>query len=146
VAEVRVTIRRDGVLTGEVAMTTRNANKQANALAKARERRRELDKTRDEQDRRVEQATAAALVALDARKAAELSLRDATQGLADALRRLVSQDVSIERAAALLELDAKEVRRLTKLAVENRRTSGSGAHRPAPANSDTRDSAMQRAN
>lgn len=30
--------------------------------------------------------------------------------------RLVGQEVSIERAAALLELDATEVRRLTKLA------------------------------
>jgi phage-related minor tail protein len=97
----------DRVPTGEVAVTTRNVNKQASALAKARGHRRELDKSRDEQDRRVEQATATALVALGARKAAELSLREATEGLADALRRLVSQDVSIERAAALLELDAK---------------------------------------
>ena len=126
-------------------MTTRNVNKQANASAKARERRRELDKARDEQDRRVEQATATALVAIDARKAAELSLRDATKGLADALRRLVSQDVSIERAAALLELDAKEVRRLTKRVVETRRPASSGIPRPAPADSDNRESAMQRA-
>jgi hypothetical protein len=129
-------------MSGEVAVTTRNVNKQANALAKARERRRELDKARDEQDRRVEQATANALVALDARKAAELSLHEATEGLADTLRRLVSQDVSIERAAALLELDATEVRRLTKLAGENRRPASSGARRPAPADSATRDSAM----
>ena len=67
-------------------MTTRNANRQATALAKARERRRELDKARDEHDRRVEQATATALVALDARKAAEKSLHVATEGLVDALR------------------------------------------------------------
>jgi hypothetical protein len=61
-------------MSEEVSVTTRNVHKQANALAEARERRRELDKTRDEQDRRVEQATAIALVALDARRAAELSL------------------------------------------------------------------------
>ena len=104
-------------------MTMRNMNKQASALAKARERRRELDKARDEQDRRVEQATANALVALHVRKAAERSPREATKGLADALRRLISQDVSIERAAALLELDATEVRRLTKPAAgENSHT------------------------
>ena len=66
-------------MSEEVSVTTRNVNKQANALAKARERRRELDKARDEQDRRVEQATATALVALEARKAAELSLREATE-------------------------------------------------------------------
>jgi hypothetical protein len=52
-------------MSGEAAVTTRNVNK-ANALAKSRERRRELGKARDEQDRRVEQATATALVALDA--------------------------------------------------------------------------------
>jgi hypothetical protein len=133
------------VMSEEVSVTTRNVNKQANALTKARERRRELDKARDEQDRRVEHATATALLALDARKATELSLREATKGLAEALHRLVSHGVSIERAAALLELDATEVRRLTKLAVENSRTAGSGARRPAPAQTDTRDSATQRA-
>jgi hypothetical protein len=117
-------------MSEEVSVTTRNANKQANALAKARERRRELDKARDEQDRRVEQATANALVALDARKATELSLREATEGLAAALRRLISQDVSIERAAALLELDLTEVRRLTRLAVEDGPPANSGARRP----------------
>jgi hypothetical protein len=135
----------DKVRAGEVAVTTRNVNKQANALAKARGRRRELDKARDEQDRRVEQAAATALVALDVRKAAEASLREATEGLADALNRLVGQDVSVERAAALLELDATEVRRLTKLAVENRRPTSSGARQLAPADSDTRVRATQRA-
>jgi hypothetical protein len=74
-------------------VTTRNVNRQASALAKARERRRELDKTRDDQDRRVEQATAMALVALDTRRDAERSLREATEGLADGLRRLVGQEV-----------------------------------------------------
>jgi hypothetical protein len=79
------------------------------------------------------------------RKAAEASLREATEGLAVALNRLVGQDVSIERAATLLELDATEVRRLTKLAVENRRPTSSGARQLAPADSDTRVSATQRA-
>jgi hypothetical protein len=132
-------------MSEEVSMTTRNVNKQANALVKARERRREQDKARDEQDRRVERATATALVALDARKAAELSLREATEGVADALRRLVSQDVSIERAAALLELDLTEVRRLTRLAVEDGPPASAGARRPVQADSDRRDSATQRA-
>jgi hypothetical protein len=82
------------VMREEVSVTTRNVTKQANALAKARERRRELDKGRDEQDRRVEDATAAALVAMDVRKAAEISLREATKGLADALGQLVGPGVS----------------------------------------------------
>ena len=128
-------------------MTTRNVNRQASALAKARERRRELDKTRDEQDRRVEQATAMALVALDTRKDAERSLREATEGLADALRRLVGQEVSIERAAALLELDATEVRRLTRTAAgQNSHTSKSSARLAAPPDSDSRNGATCRGN
>jgi hypothetical protein len=78
----------------KVAVTTRNVNKQANALAKARERRRELDKARDEQERRVERATATALVALEARKAAVLSLREATEGLASAQTRSIPPSMS----------------------------------------------------
>jgi hypothetical protein len=48
----------------------RNSSRQARALAQARQPRRLLDQARDEQDARVEQATAAALVALDVRSAA----------------------------------------------------------------------------
>jgi hypothetical protein len=106
----------DRVPTGEVAVTTRNVNRQASALARARRRRRALDKTRVEQDRRVEQATATALLALDTRRSSERSLAEATEALAVALCQLVGREVSIERAAALLELDVTEVRRLTKLA------------------------------
>ena len=53
-------------------------SRQAASLTKARERRRALDVARDEQDRRVEQATAEALVALEARSAAEQALAVAT--------------------------------------------------------------------
>jgi hypothetical protein len=128
-----------------VVTTTRNVNRQATALAKARERRRELDKARDERDRRVEQATATALVALDTRKGAERSLREATAGLADALRRLVGQDVSIERAAALLELDATEVRRLTRSAAgQNRHTSKSAGSFTEPPCSEARNGGIGR--
>lgn len=48
-------------------MATRNVSKQASALAKARERRRRLDKARDDQDQRIQEATAAAMVALEVR-------------------------------------------------------------------------------
>jgi hypothetical protein len=44
----------------------RTVSRQAAALTKARERRRALDAARDEHDRRIEQATAEALVALEA--------------------------------------------------------------------------------
>ena len=92
----------------------RTVGRQAAALTKARERRRALDAARDEHDRRVEEATAEALVALEARSEAEQALAVATAALCETLRTLLAEDVSAERAAALLELDPAEVRRLTK--------------------------------
>jgi hypothetical protein len=73
-----------------------------------------LDKDRDASDQRVEKATAAVLVVLDARSVAERALEAVTTELATALRELLGEGVDAERAAALLELDATEVRRLTK--------------------------------
>jgi hypothetical protein len=97
-------------------MATRNVSKQASALAKARERRRALDKARDEQDQRIEEATAGAFIALEVRADAERALESATTLLGKALKLLLAEDVSIDRAGALLELDASEVRRLTRAA------------------------------
>ena len=83
----------------------RTVSRQAAALTKARERRRALDAARDEHDRRVEHATAEALVALEARREAEQALAAATADLGETLRTLLAEDVPAERAAALLELD-----------------------------------------
>lgn len=88
----------------------RTVSRQATALTNARERRRALDAARDEQDRRVEEATAEALVALEARREAEQGLQAATATLAETLRALLVEDVLAERAAALLEMDTAEVR------------------------------------
>jgi DNA-directed RNA polymerase specialized sigma24 family protein len=98
----------------EVAMATRNVSKQTSALAKARERRRALDKARDEQDQRIDEATAGALVVLEVRADAERALESATRQLGEALKLLLAEDVSTDKAAALLELDATEVRRLVR--------------------------------
>jgi hypothetical protein len=100
----------------------RTVSRQAAALTKARERRRALDAARDEHDRRIEQATAEALAALEARSEAEQALQAATATFAETLHTLLAEDVPTERAAALLELDPAEVRRLTK-----------AAYRPSPA-------------
>jgi hypothetical protein len=94
----------------------RTVSRQAAALTKARERRRALDAARDEHDRRVEEATAEALVALEARSEAEQALATATAALGETLRTLLAEDVPAERVAAPLELDTAEVRRLTKTA------------------------------
>jgi hypothetical protein len=96
-------------------------SRQAAALAKARERRQALDAARDKHDRRVEEATAEALVALEARSEAEQALAAAAAAtttaatLAETLRALLAEDVSAEQTAALLEMDTAEVRRLTKM-------------------------------
>jgi DNA-directed RNA polymerase specialized sigma24 family protein len=95
-------------------MATRNVSRQTSALAKARERRRVLDKARDEQDQRIDEATASAFIALEVRADAERALESATRQLGAALKLLLAEDVSIDKAAALLELDATEVRRLVR--------------------------------
>lgn len=95
-------------------MATRNVSKRTSALAKARERRRALDKARDEQDQRIDEATAGALVVLELRADAERALESAARLLGEALKLLLAEDVSIDKAAALLELDATEVRRLVR--------------------------------
>jgi len=97
-------------------MATRNVSKQASALARARDRRRALDKARDEQDQRIEEATAEAFIALEVRADAERALESATCQLGKALKLLLAEDVSTDRAAALLDLEAREVRRLAKVA------------------------------
>ena len=92
----------------------RNVSRQSAALATARARRRELDRERDSKDLQVEEATAAALVMLQLRGEAQTGLEVASAALGMSLRALLEQDVSADRAAALLELDLTEVRRLTK--------------------------------
>ncbi|WP_409333194.1 hypothetical protein [Trujillonella humicola] len=74
-----------------------------------------MDAARDNHDRRIEQATAEALVAVEGRREAEQGLQAATATLAETVRALLAEDVSAERAVALLELDTAEVRRLTKM-------------------------------
>jgi hypothetical protein len=97
-------------------MGPRNVSRQADALARARERRRALDRGRDEHDQRVEEATASALVALEARAAAEAAWDAAGSRVGNTLRLLIAEDVSVDRAAALVEIDAAEVRRLVRTA------------------------------
>lgn len=97
-------------------MVARNVSKRQSALVKARERRRATDKARDEQDRRIEEATATVLIALEIRAEAEQALEAATGQVGVALRHLIAEDVSADRAAALLELDVVEVRRLARVA------------------------------
>jgi len=70
------------------------------ARQKARERRLTLDRSRDEADRKVEEATATTLVALDARDAVVAALEAAEQNVSSALRDLLAcPGVTLDRAA-----------------------------------------------
>ncbi len=95
-------------------MAVRTVSANRSALAKARQRRRELDRARDEQDQRLEEATAAALLALESRDEADRVLQTATGRAGEAVRLLLALQVSAERAAALLDLTVIEVRRLAR--------------------------------
>jgi len=97
-----------------MAIRTVSANR--SALAKARQQRRELDRARDEQDQRLEETTAAALLALESRDQAARALQTATGRAGEAVRLLLALQVSAERAAALLDLTVIELRRLARAA------------------------------
>lgn len=94
---------------------SRTIARKAAALAMARDRRRALDRDRDAQDRKVEEATATVLVGLDHRAAAQNALDEASAGVGRMLTALTALDVSVERAALLVDLPVTEVRRLVKL-------------------------------
>lgn len=106
-------------------MATRNVMTKQSALAKARKRRRALDRERGEQDQRIEEATAATLVALEVRADAERALDAAQAEVGKSLRLILAETVSLDRAAALLDLDVSEARRLMKAAPAE------GAEQPA---------------
>jgi peptidoglycan hydrolase CwlO-like protein len=112
----------------------RSQIRSADALKKVRERQRELDREDDERRearrKRIAEASATALVALGRYEDAVAALDEATAEVGDAVRTLMAEDVDADRAAALLELDAAEVRRFAKAAAEKPAASsktGSGA-------------------
>ena len=79
-------------------MASRSGSRQA-ALVRARERRRELDRDRDAQDERIEEATAEALTALDARGEAQEAVAAASTQLGAAIRKLLAEDVTADQWA-----------------------------------------------
>lgn len=85
------------------------------ALAQARERRAKLDEDRRAQEQRQDVATATALVALERLAEVEATRDGVLAEVGDAVRALMDEDVSAERAAGLLGVDVAEVRRLAKV-------------------------------
>lgn len=94
----------------------RKANAAVEARKLARERRMKLDADRAVRDERIESAAAAVFVAqmerasaLDAAAAAELKMAGSVRSLLD------GEGLTQAQTAELLDLDAAEIRRLTKL-------------------------------
>ena len=100
----------------------RSQIRSAEALKKMRERQRELDREDDERREarreRIAGASASAMVALGRYDKALAAVEDATAEVGTAVRTLLAEDVDVDRAAALLELDAAEVRRFSKAAAD----------------------------
>ena len=112
----------------------RSQIRSAEALKKMRERQRELDREDDERREarreRIAAASASAMVALGRYDKAVEAVDDATTEVGTAVRTLLAEDVDVDRAAALLELDAAEVRRFSKAATDKaaqEKDSGAGA-------------------
>jgi len=109
----------------------RSQIRSAEALKKMRERQRELDREDDERREarreRIAEASASALVALGRYDKAVAAVDDATAEVGTAVRALLAEDVEVDRAAALLELDAAEVRRFSKAAVDKAANTASTA-------------------
>lgn len=84
------------------------------ALAKARERRVELDRDRAARDTRIEIAAAEVFVQQQARTTAEQAVADADVKIGAALRLLLHDGVAVEGVAQLCDLSVTEVRRLTR--------------------------------
>jgi hypothetical protein len=96
----------------------RSQIRSAEALKKVRERQRELDREDDERRearrKRIAEASATVMVALGRYEDAASALEEATAEVGVAMRTLMGEDVDVDRAAALLELDASEVKRFAK--------------------------------
>ena len=100
----------------------RSQIRSAEALKRMRERQRELDREEDERREarreRIAGASASAMVALGRFDKALAAVEDAAVEVGTAVRALLAEDVDVDRAAALLELDAAEVRRFSKAAAD----------------------------
>ena len=106
----------------------RSQIRSAEVLKKVRERQRELDREDDERRearrKRIAEASATAMVALGRYEDAAAALEEATAEAGAAVRTLMAEDVDVDRAAALLDLDPSEVRRLAKAAPDKPAASG----------------------
>ncbi len=97
-----------------MARAATKAATKARALEQARLRRIELDQERDARDRRIEEGAADVLVLLEQRAEAQQLVERANGAIGEALRRMARDEASVERIAALCDLDVGEVKRLVR--------------------------------
>ena len=106
-------------------MMARSQIRSAEALKKMRERQRELDREDDERRearrKRIAEASATVMVALGRYEKAAAARGGRPAEVGAAMRTLLAEDVDVDRAAALLELDAAEVRRFSRWRPTSRR-------------------------
>jgi hypothetical protein len=93
-------------------------------LARARQRRLELDKDREAREARVDAAVADAYQAQDDRHDAVRAIELAEQRIGEAINRILGEGVALAQAAELTELSVTQVQRLRAAAV--------GEPRPGP--------------
>lgn len=97
------------------------------ARARARERRvQALFCGSASRNRRIEDAAVEVFLGLAARGHATALVSDAETRVGAALRRVLAEEIDVERAAALCELSVREVRRLSRT---RRKTSSDAIHR-----------------
>jgi len=124
----------------------KTATAKQEARLKARQRRLELDAHRDARDRRVEDATAEALLLVAQRADAEDAVIRANVSLGHAVRTLIDEGVSFDGIAQVIDVDVAEVRRVARTGAQLVVQTGApdqtvgarrGVRRPAKAKAST---------
>ena len=105
---------------GRVASTALKARVQHRdaRLAKARQRRLELDNDRASRDARIDQAVADVYLAQDDRAAAAAAIAQAEAKMAEALTRILTERVCLAHAAKLTGMSVHQSQRLKALVIK----------------------------
>jgi hypothetical protein len=87
-------------------------------IARARQRRLELDKDKEARDARIDQAVADVYLALDERDGAVKMIEVAEAKIGQAIVRILTEGVPIAQVAELTELSVNQVQKLKAVTVE----------------------------
>ena len=93
------------------------ADERAARLARARQRRLELEKGRAERDARIDQAVADVYLAQDEREAAVAAVGRAEGKIGDAIGQVMAEGVRMAQVAELVKLSVNQVQKLRAAAV-----------------------------